>query len=123
MRTEKTGLKAIMRAIIAKRTKQDIAAITQDIAAGHEVRIYVFGSNRIKLDYDEAAGCWEYKVDVYMTIDYSDRHLTVEGLLHASGNTSMMRVYDACNGTEVWALFDGKGTADENRQVEYNAIA
>ena len=123
MRTEKTGLKAIMRAIIAKRTKQDIAAITQDIAAGHEVRIYVNGSDRIKLDYNETAGCWEYKVDAYMVIDDSHRRLTVEGLLHASGNMSMMHVYDAYDGNEVWALFDDKGEADENRQVEYKAIA
>ena len=123
MRTEKTGLKAIMRAIITGHIDQDMKRVTRDLAAEHEVKVFTTLPKDMKLTYNEDTRVWEFKTEVFVIVDKIHRCCVVKGLLHDTGNVSMMHVYDAYDGNEVWALFDDKGEADENRQVEYDAIA
>ena len=126
MRTEKTGLKAIMRAIITGHIDQDMKRVTRDLAAGHEVKVFTTLPKDMKLTYNEDTKVWEFKTEVFVIVDKIHRCCQVEGLLHDTGNVSMMRIRDTYRGITVWDLFGTgvlDGEADADRQIEYDAIA
>ena len=126
MRTEKTGLKAIMRAIITGHIDQDMKRVTRDLAAGHEVKVFTTLPKDMKLAYNEDAKVWEFKTEVFVIVDKIHRCCQVEGLRHDTGNVSMMRIRDTYRGITVWDLFGTgvlDGEADADRQIEYDAIA
>ena len=126
MRTEKTGLKAIMRAIITGHIDQDMKRVTRDLAAGHEVKVLTTLPKDMKLAYNEDTKVWEFKTEVFVIVDKIHRCCQVEGLLHDTGNVSMMRIRDTYRGIIVWDLFGISvldGEADADRQIEYDAIA
>lgn len=126
MRTEKTGLKAIMRAIITDHIGQDMARITRDLAAEHNVKVLTTLARDLKLTYNEDTKVWEFKTNVFVIVDNMHRCCQVEGLLHDDGTITMMHVRDTYRDITVWDLFGASvldGKADADRQIEYNAIA
>lgn len=126
MRTEKTGLKAIMRAIITGHIDQDMKRVTRDLAAHHEVKVFTTLPKDMKLTYNEDTKVWEFKTEVFVIVDKIHRCCQVEGLLHDTGNVSMMRIRDTYRDIVVWDLFGISvldGEADADRQIEYDAIA
>ena len=126
MRTEKTGLKAIMRAIITDHIGQDMARITRDLAAEHEVKVFTTLPKDMKLTYNDDTKVWAFKTDVFVIVDKIHRCYQVEGLLHDDGTITMMHVRDTYRDITVWDLFGGSvldNKADADRQIEYDAIA
>ena len=126
MRTEKTGLKAIMRSIITEHIDQDMKRITRDLAAEHEVKVFTTLPKDMKLTYNDDTQVWEFNTEVFVIVDKIHRCYVVEGLLHDTGNISMMRILDTYRDITVWDLFGASvldGKADADRQIEYNAIA
>ena len=125
MKTEKTGLKAIMRAIITDHIDQDMKRVTRDLAAHHEVKVFTTLPKDMKLTYNDDTRVWEFKTEVFVIVDKIHRCCQVEGLLHDTGNVSMMRIRDTYRGITVWDLFGTgvlDGEADADRQIEHDAI-
>ena len=118
----KKGLKDIMKEIIAERTKQDVRAILKAIEAEHEVSVFSGVAKNMKLTYDEGACCWQYKMEILIIVDGYHKYIKVEGLLHDTGNTSIMWIRDGYDDRLIWKLFDRDGNADENRQIEYDRL-
>ena len=119
---KKTGIKAIMRAIINKQARRDVQAVTQDIAQEHDVRVMTLLDDDVKLTYDDVCHCWAFETEVYATVDDHHIRFRVEGLLHDSGDIDMMHIYDSYNDREVWGLFDDDMVEDPTRQMVYETL-
>ena len=122
-REKKTGLKVIMKYVIAKEIRSRLAAITQDMAAEHDVRTHVWGEEDMKLVHNGQYDYWEFEITAYIIVDKKHCMCRVEGLLHDTGTITIMRIHDKLRDTNVWSLYDKDDKADENRQIEYKAIA